>query len=57
MHRARAGSRFFEDLGLDSMSGNDGDSNYQAQTVDISEDSKTNAFEQTEIVDNVIDNQ
>jgi hypothetical protein len=29
------------------------DSNYQAQTVDISEDSKANAFEQTETVESM----
>lgn len=45
-------NEFFEDFSLDSMTGSD-DGNYQAQTVDISEDSKTNAFEQTEIVESM----
>lgn len=37
------------------MSGQDGES-YQAQTVDITEDSKANVFEQTEIVENQSEN-
>ena len=50
MHKSR--NEFFEDLSLDSMTTSD-DSSYQAQTVDISEDSKTNAFETTEIVESM----
>lgn len=46
-------SGFFEDFSLDSMSGNGDDGSYQAQTVDISDDSKVNAFEQTEIVESM----
>lgn len=49
-HKSR--NEFFEDFSLDSMSGSD-DSSYQAQTVDISEDAKVNAFEQTEIVESM----
>lgn len=49
-HRNR--NEFFEDFSLDSMTSSD-DGNYQAQTVDISEDSKSNAFEQTEIVESM----
>lgn len=50
MHKSR--NEFFEDFSLDSMTTSD-DNNYQAQTVDISEDSKANAFEQTEIVESM----
>ena len=49
-HRSKGG--FFEDFSLDSMSGAD-DGSYQAQTVDISDDAKVNAFEQTEIVESM----
>lgn len=44
--------RFFEDFALDSQASSD-DGSYQAQTVDISDDAKVNAFEQTEIVESM----
>lgn len=50
MHKSR--NEFFEDFSLDSMTTSD-DNNYQAQTVDISEASNANAFEQTEIVESM----